>query len=159
MEEPKSKSEKKRLAEEQKQLGVKLIDLNADELACLPLPAQLKQAVLDAKSLRSHGAMRRHAQWIGKLMRAADYDAIAHAYDTLEAGKKAQTAVFHEIEQWRTRLLAEGKPALTEFVETHQPQDVQQLRQLIKKAVDEQQKQTNTGASKALFRYLRSCLL
>ena len=48
------------------------------------------------------------------------------------------------------------KNALTEFIDIYHPEDVQQLRQLIKKAVDDQQKEKNTGAAKALFRYLRS---
>jgi ribosome-associated protein len=35
---------------------------------------------------------------------------------------------------------------------------MQHLRQLIKKAVDDLQKEKNTGAAKALFRYLRSII-
>jgi ribosome-associated protein len=59
---------------------------------------------------------------------------------------------------WRTRLIDEGNSALTEFVEKYQPDDVQKLRQLIKKAVKEQEMQKNMGAVKALFRFIRSCL-
>ena len=74
------------------------------------------------------------------------------------AEASATTADFHEVETWRLRLIKEGKDALTEFIATCKPNDVQHLRQLIKKAVDEQHKEQHTGASKALFRYLRSCL-
>lgn len=158
MEEPKSKSQKKRDAQALQKIGVKLIALSSAKLDTLPLPANLRQAIVDAKSIKSHGAVRRQAQLIGKLMRAADSDAIIEAYEAILAEDSAQTAAFHELEQWRERLINEDKDALTEFIDSYQPEDVQQLRQLVKKAVDEQKSDKYTGASKALFRFLRSCL-
>ena len=158
MDEPKSKSQKKRDADVLQKVGVHLIALSLEKLDTLPLPANLRQAIIEAKSLKSHGAVRRQAQLIGKLMRTENSGDILSAYEALLAEASASTAEFHEMEVWRTRLIKEGKDALTEFIATHQPDDVQHLRQLIKKAVDEQSKEQHTGASKALFRYLRSCL-
>lgn len=158
MDEPKSKSQKKREADALQKIGVKLVALSSEKLDMLPLPDNLRKAIDDAKSLRSHGAIRRQAQLIGKLMRTEDNEAILDGYEKICAEASATTAEFHHIEVWRTRLIKEGKDALTEFIELHQPDDVQQLRQLIKKAVDEHAKEQHTGASKALFRYLRSCL-
>lgn len=158
MEEPKSKSQKKRDADALQKVGVKLIGLSLDKLDTLPLSMQLKQAILEAKKLRSHGAIRRQAQLIGKLMRIDEGEEILAAFAEMQAEARAQTATFHQVELWRDRLIQEGKDALTEFVETYQPQDIQQLRQLIKKAVEEHAKAAHTGASKALFRYLRDCL-
>lgn len=158
MDEPKSKSQKKRDAAALQKIGVELIALSLEKLDTLPLPANLRQAILDAKLLKSHGAIRRQAQLIGKLMRTDNSDDILASYDQLLAEASATTAEFHEMETWRMRLIKEGKDALTEFIATYQPDDVQHLRQLIKKAVDEQSNDKHTGASKALFRYLRSCL-
>lgn len=158
MDEPKSKSQKKRDSDALQKVGVKLVALSLDKLDTLPLTDNLKQAILDAKNLRSHGAVRRQAQLIGKLMRNADSEAILTAYESLIAEGNAKTAEFHMMEVWRTRLLKEGKDALTEFIEAYPQVDVPKLRQLIKKAVDEVDKDQATGASKALFRYLRSCL-
>ena len=158
MDEPKSKSQKKREADVLQKVGVKLVALSLDKLDDLPLSPQLRQAIIDAKSLRSHGAIRRQAQLIGKLMRTTESDDILTAYEQLLAEDSAQTAQFHDVEHWRDRLINDGKDALTEFIDAHQPPDVQQLRQLIKKAVDEQKSERHTGAAKALFRYLRSCL-
>ena len=158
MDEPKSKSQKKRDADSLQKIGVELIALSLEKLEALPLPDSLRRAVLEAKSLKSHGAIRRQAQLIGKLMRIEGHDEVLAAYERLQADASATTAVFHHIEQWRLRLINEGKDALTELI-THYPDiDVQQLRQFIKKAVDEQKKEHPTGASKALFRYLRSHL-
>lgn len=158
MEDIKSKSQKKREADALQKVGVKLISLSMDKLETLPLSQPLKQAIIQAKGLRSHGAIRRQAQLIGKLMRAGDSEAIIEAYDQLMAQDSAQTASFHAVEQWRERLVKEGNEALTDFVNQYQPADVQHLRQLIKKAIEEHQKQKNLGASKALFRFLRACL-
>lgn len=156
MDEPKSKSQKKRDADALQKVGVELIALSLEKLDTLQLPDNLRRAILDAKSLKSHGAIRRQAQLIGKLMRTEDNENILAGYERLQADASATTALFHEAEEWRLRLIKEGKDALTEFISTHPQVEVQPLRQLIKKAVDEQKKEHPAGASKALFRYLRS---
>lgn len=158
MDEPVSKSQKKREADFLQKTGVKFIDLSFSKLDLLPLPDTLYKAIIDAKSIKSHGAKRRQAQLIGKLMRAADYEEILSAYERLLDEDSAVTASFHDVEHWRDRLINEGKEALTEFIEAYHPEDVQHLRQLIKKAADDQQKEKNSGAAKALFRYLRSSI-
>jgi ribosome-associated protein len=159
MDEPVSKSQKKRDADVLQKTGVKFIDLSLAKLDTLPLPDNLRKAIIDAKAIKSHGAKRRQAQLIGKLMRAADYEAILAAYDQLLEEESSVTANFHEVELWRDKLMHEGKDALTEFIDAYQPEDVQHLRQLIKKAIDDHLKEKNSGAAKALFRYLRSLIL
>jgi ribosome-associated protein len=155
MDEPKSKTQLKREAEALQKIGLKLVDLNEDKLDLLPLTIPLKQAIVTAKTIRSHGAMRRQAQLIGKLMRSADYNEIINAYEALLQEDKAKTATFHQVELWRDRLINEGRDGLTQFIETYHPDDIQFLRQLVKKAVDEKEKNKNIGAAKALFRHLR----
>lgn len=158
MDEQVSKSKNKREADSLKKTGVAFIELSLTKLDALPLTDNLRKAIIDAKSIKSHGAKRRQAQLIGKLMRAADFEAILAAYEQILDEDSAVTANFHEVELWRERLIQEGKDALTEFIDAYQPDDVQQLRQLIKKAVDDQLKEKNSGAAKALFRYLRSSI-
>lgn len=158
MDEQVSKSQKKREADFLQRTAVKFIDLSVAKLDLLPLTDNLRKAIVDAKSIKSHGAKRRQAQLIGKFMRAADYEAILAAYEQILEEDSAVTANFHEVEQWRDKLIQDGKDALTEFIDLYQPEDVQQLRQLIKKATDDQIKEKNTGAAKALFRYLRSSI-
>jgi ribosome-associated protein len=150
-----SKSQKKRDAIQLQELGVKLVALSQEKLDKLPLTAALRKAVTDARALKSYGAVRRQALWVGKLMRESGGEAILLAYEQLQADDSSQTAAFHEVELWRTRLMSEGKDALTVFIETYPSVDVQHLRQLIKKAMAEQHKTQHTGASRTLFRYLR----
>lgn len=158
MEEPKSKSQKKREASALQKIGVEFIELSLEKLDMLPLSDNLRQAIIDAKKMKGHGAIRRQAQLIGKLMRSSNSEEILTSYEKMVAEASAQTAAFHEIEHWRSRLINEGKDALTQFIASYPTADIQQLRQLIKKAVDEQNKELHTGAGKALFRYLRACL-
>lgn len=158
MEEPISKTEKKRQVEALQRLGVKLIDLPNDKLDSIPLSPQLKQAILDARKIKSNGAKRRQAQLIGKLMRQDDSEEIEQAYQKIQEEGSAKSAAFHECEHWRDRLLAEDNQALSEFIDKFQPEDIQLLRQLIKKARDEQQKAANRGSAKALFRLIRETI-
>ncbi len=159
MDELKSKSQQKREAEALRKIGVELIALSMEKLDLLPLSDGLKRAIIEARALKSHGAIRRQAQLIGKLMRSAPYEEIIAAYSELQAEDSAQTARFHDVEHWRERLIHDGKAALTVLIQAYPTIDVQPLRQLIKKAVDEQSKEKPTGASKALFRYLRPYLI
>lgn len=158
MDEQVSKSQKKREADFLQKMGVKFIDLSVAKLDSLPLTDTLRKAIMDAKSIKSHGARRRQAQLIGKLMRAADYEDIIATYEQMLDEESSLTAGFHEVELWRDKLMSNSKESLTEFIDCYLPEDVQHLRHLIKKAVDDQIKEKNTGAAKALFRYLRSVI-
>ncbi|WP_419419824.1 ribosome biogenesis factor YjgA [Legionella sp. D16C41] len=153
-----SKSQRKREAHALQKIGEELVTLSVAKLTLLSLPDNLQQAIIAAKSIKSHGALKRQMQLIGKIMRLVDSEAIIAAFAELKAQENAQTAVFHELEQWRDRLIAEGKPALTAFINLYPHADAQQLRQQIKKAVDEKVSGKDRGASKALFRLLRSYL-
>jgi ribosome-associated protein len=153
-----SKSQKKREADSLQKIAVTFVELSLSKLDSLPLTDSLRKAILDAKAIKSHGAKRRQAQLIGKLMRAADYEGILAAYEHILEEDSAITANFHEVELWREKLILGDKDALTEFIKRYQPQDVQQLRQMIKKATDNKAEEKNTGSAKALFRYLRSII-
>ena len=155
MEEDKSKSQLKREAEALQKLGVALTKLSAQQLAKIPMPNELHDAVLQAKTIKSHSAMRRHAQYIGRIMRDIDdISPIQTAYDNLQQGLSSDRAQFHLIEKWRERLLNGGNDALTEFLDEYQCDDVQHLRHLIKQAIRERDQNKNLGASKTLFRYI-----
>lgn len=158
MDEPKSKSQLKRDVEALKKMGSSLIELPSERLRQLPLSDALIQAITEAKNIKSHGAKRRQAQWIGKLMREAPHEEIAALLEQWQSEDSGQTADFHAAEQWRERLINEGKDALTEFMSTYPQTDSQQLRHLVKKAIDDVTHQKNTGAQKALFRFLRTCM-
>ncbi|MDF1758305.1 MAG: ribosome biogenesis factor YjgA [Legionellaceae bacterium] len=150
-----SKSELKRQSTALQNIGKELADLKPEMLERLELPEPLKSEVIKARSITSHGALKRQYQLIGKRMRATDYESIIKQYREMQAANNSQTANFHLIEKWREKLINEGRDALTDFIETFQPKDIQHLRQLIQKAVTEKKADKSTGASKSLFRYIR----
>lgn len=158
MEDLKSKSQRKRDADALQTLGNQLITWSVDDLEQLPLTETLLQAICAAKSIKSHGAVRRQSQLIGKLIRSADHEAIVAAFAAMQAEDGAQTAEFHAAEIWRDKLIEGDSAVLSEFVRLFQPEDIQHLRQLIKKsktaATDIKQK----TARRALFRYIRPYL-
>jgi len=67
-----SKSARKREYIALQKLGEELITLKESDLINLPLDDNLREAVLEAKQMKAHGALRRQKQYIGKLMRHID---------------------------------------------------------------------------------------
>ena len=67
-----SKSARKREYIALQKLGEELIALKVSELNSLPLDDGLREAVLEARQIKAHGALRRQKQYIGKLMRHID---------------------------------------------------------------------------------------
>jgi len=67
-----SKSARKRKYLALQKIGEELIELKASDLASLTLEENLLDAVMEARQIKAHGAMRRQKQYIGKLMRHID---------------------------------------------------------------------------------------
>ena len=152
----KSKTQLKREAEDLQALGSQLVKLKPTDLAKLSLDEQLQKAIKEAQKITSNGAIRRQMQYIGRLMRERDPEPIRQALFSLSRSKQVANKHFHEIEQWRERLIQEGDQALAELIKIHSTIDRQHLRQLIRKAQEEQQKNLAPHAIKNLFRYLQT---
>ena len=106
-----SKSARKREQHALQALGERLIGLGTAQLEALELDATLKDAVLAARAMKAHGALRRQKQLVGKLMRRVDPAPIRAALDALDAGANADKAVFRDAEAWGDRNVAAGSPA------------------------------------------------
>jgi len=72
-----SRTARKNASKELQRLGEDLLALRPERLAALVLPEQLQEALAEGKRLKNFGAKRRHAQFIGKLMRKLDSDSLA----------------------------------------------------------------------------------
>jgi ribosome-associated protein len=86
---PPSKSARKRAALSLQKLGERLVRMRPVDLAGLPLGDALPEAIEEARRLRSRAALGRQHQFIGKLMRDIDIDALESA---LAAQNDAQNA-------------------------------------------------------------------
>lgn len=99
------------------ELGEQLIELTNEQLDDLDLDVRLHDAVVSARSITAHGALRRQKQLIGKLMRAVDSEPIRQALHVLRHNDRTARRVFHEAEEWRTQLISDGGEALTDYLE------------------------------------------
>ncbi len=74
-----SKSARKREFLALQKLGEDLVALKAADLRKMDLDEDLLVAVLDAQKIKSHGALRRQKQYIGKIMGQVDPEPIRAA--------------------------------------------------------------------------------
>jgi ribosome-associated protein len=156
-EERPSKSQLKRDMEALQALGQRLVEINAEQLASIELPERLREAVLEARRIRSREGRRRQLQYIGKLMREVDPAPIRARFDAWDGQSSAATAAHHHAERWRERLLDEEN-ALTEFARECPAADLQQLRACVRAA---RRDRLAGGASRHyrdLFRLVRAAL-
>jgi ribosome-associated protein len=72
-----SRTKRKNASTELQKLGEELLELRSATLDALALPELLREAIVEAKRLKSFGAKRRQLQYIGKLMRRLDEESIA----------------------------------------------------------------------------------
>ena len=115
---PTSKSARKRETLALQALGERLVALPEATIRGLDTDEALKQAVLDAQEITAHGALRRQRQLIGKIMRRVDPEPLEAALEAATATDRAAAAIFRRAEEWRDRLVSEGRAALDEFTAT-----------------------------------------
>jgi ribosome-associated protein len=135
-------------------LGVKLVELNQQQLEIMQLPESLLEAVQEAKRLSKHEARRRQMQYIGRLMRDIDAAPIRDKLEQWQGQGREHTAQLHALERWRDELLA-ADPALARFLDEHPAADSQKLRTLIRNARREQSASLPLKNYRELFRVLR----
>lgn len=150
-----TKSALKRQMEALQKIGEALVALPEAQLKKIPLENPLLDAIMTARSLKSHEAKRRQLQYIGKIMRNIDVEPVQAALEKVQNKSREGKAQFHQIERWRDRLIAEGDTALEQFIEQYPDADRQHIRQLMRKAQQDVKKQKNTGGETELFRYVR----
>ncbi len=144
-----SKTQRKKRMHDVQAMGVALTKLSHEQLARLELPEELREAVLEARRLTRHEAIRRQGQYIGRLMRELDPEPIAAQLAELEAPSARQTALFHLAERWRSDILAD--PSMIEaFAREFPGVDRERLREL----TDAAQKERAAGHSPKRYREL-----
>ena len=138
-------------------LGEALTDLSEDQLKQLELPERLLDAVLEAKRITKFGALRRQLQYIGRLMREVDSEAISSRLAAWKGASREATARLHVLEGWRTRLIDDER-ALSELAATYPGCDTQKLRTLIRNARRERDAGEAPRSFRALFQELRTII-
>jgi len=131
-----SKTELKRESAELQKLGEALLTLRADLMQRLQLPEKLTEALAQTRTITNFEGRRRQLQFVGKLMRNLDEEALQSVRDALEVqrqGSAGDALALHLAEQWRDKLIA-GDDALDSWMRAYPATDSQQLRALIRQA-------------------------
>ena len=156
-----SRSEQRRAALDVLALGQQLVGLSTAQLAKLPIPEDLLPHIAEARRITSHVAHKRQLAFLAKQMRREDDATLDAIRDALDAGGEAarrETAQLHRVEAWRERLIADGDAALSELLAEHPQADRQHLRQLVRNAIDERNRNKPPHAFRELFRELRDLI-
>jgi ribosome-associated protein len=147
-----SRTDLKRESTELQKLGEELLTLRADLLARLDLSEKLRDALTEAKRITNFEGKRRQMQFVGKLMRLLQPEALAAARAALQEQQKGSTQAtlaLHKSEQWRDRLIAQDE-AFGEWVNQFPGTDTQQLRALVRQARKDAVPLDNTAVSQGL---------
>jgi len=125
-----SKSQLKREAQALLAIGNDLLALPDAQLDLIEMDERLRDGLRVWRRITSHEARRRQGQYIGKLLRDSDPDALR---DAIAAYWRARERTQLDAERWRDRLLADDG-AVTEWIAAHPGIEVQPLRTLIRNA-------------------------
>jgi ribosome-associated protein len=152
-----SKSELKRQSSDLQKLGEQLVAEARDRVKRVPMPEDVRDAILMCQTITNHEGRRRQLQFVGKKMRTLDEEEIAVIQRTIDSWKgasKAETAALHALERRREKLLADDK-ALTQLLGEHPELDGQHLRTLIRNARKEQAENKPPKAYREIFQILK----
>jgi ribosome-associated protein len=152
-----SKTELKRLSDALQDLGQELVEQPRDRVKRVPMPEDVRDAILECQNIKNHEGRRRQMQFVGKKMRTLSDEEVAVIRQTIEGWKgasKADTAALHALERRREKLLADDK-ALTTLLEENPELEAQHLRTLIRNARKEQAENKPPKAYREIFQILK----
>jgi ribosome-associated protein len=153
-----SKSELKRQMTALQKLGAELIAEARDRIKRMPMPEDVREAILECQLITDHEGRRRQLQYVGKKMRSLEEHelaAIQKMLDSWKGASKSETAALHAVERKRDKLLADDN-ALTVLLEQNPQLEAQHLRTLIRNARKEQAENKPPKAYRELFQILKS---
>lgn len=152
-----SKTQRKQEMHALQALGERLVGLSEDQLARIDLPESLREAIAEAKRIRSREGLRRQLQFVGRLMREVDPAPIRAQLELWRGRSRAAAELHQRAEEWRERLLAD-EAALGEFVRAFPRADPQALRSCVRAARAEQTSGKPQRNFRALFRLIRDAV-
>ncbi len=161
MDTEKSRSQKKRESTALQQLGEQLAALSPAAIRKLQLPDDVKEALTEHHTIKTHEGCRRHMQYIGRILRElTDPESVLAALGPSMQTNRATTAELHRIETLRDALLnddeAQRDIAFRALLAEHPSLDTKKLTHLVEGALAERRKQRPPKNQRELFRYLRT---
>ena len=149
-----SKTQIKNEMSDRQALGMQLTKLAPDTLKKIGLSEELLEAVLFYKKITANGALKRQAQFIGRLMRDTDPEPIQAYLNKLKGDNAEHNAAMQRLELLRERLV-ESDDALTELISSKPELPISELRTLICNARREKEQNKPPKAFRELFQLLK----
>ena len=126
-----SKTQLKRESHAILDLGKRLVALPAEQLARIPLDEPVREAIALAHRIQNkRSALKRHYQFLGKLLRARDTGPVVNALAEIDNASQQSIQLHHRAERWRDRVIEQGNDAIDALVAEITHADRQTLRQL-----------------------------
>jgi ribosome-associated protein len=155
-----SKSQLKRDSKDLQLLGKKLAALNPEQLERVPLDEKLLDAIaLAHKIANKRGALKRHFQYIGKILRSIDVEPIISAVEDIEDSDNSAKLNFKKVEYWRDRILSEGEAAVNAYCDQQAQADRQKLRQLARNLKQANTEDKKTRFARQIFKEVQASLM
>ena len=149
-----SKTQIKNEMSDRQALGMQLTKLAPDTLKKIGLSEELLEAVLFYKKITANGALKRQAQFIGRLMRNTDPEPIQAYLNKLKGDNAEHNAAMQRLELLRERLI-ESDDVLTELIADKPELPISELRTLIRNARREKEQNKPPKAFRELFQLLK----
>jgi ribosome-associated protein len=138
-------------------LGEEISTLPSAQITALNLPEKLEVLIREIAKMPRKSARKRQLKYIAqqlyKMESAIEPILEKVAKFTNQSSHAARE--HHIIEKWRKRLLNDGHDALTELLDEYPHADRQQLHQLIRNAIKENEAAKPPKSSRQLYRYLK----
>lgn len=128
----KSRSQRKREADQLDELAGFLVEMGASQLKALPVDDELKSEIRHIQRLESLPARRRQTKYLAKLLRNQDIDELSAHVARIRQSKVRQVENFHRIEMWRERLCDEGVGVVDELEQHLSGIDLEPLRNVVR---------------------------
>ena len=151
-----SKSQAKREMRELRDLVSGLGRLSHENISNLSASPGFRAELLKLKELAEGEPRRRHIHFLARCLLEEDEHTLRRERDSQQSGTHEHSRRLHMAERWRDRLLEEGRPALTAFIEAFPETDRQHLRQLLASAARQpRSRQDKNSPRRRLYRYIR----
>jgi ribosome-associated protein len=148
-----SKTQLKRESIDIQKLGKRLCEMSAAQLTKIPLDEHVLEAIAVSKKIKSKtSALKRHYQFLGKLLRARDIEPIIEALRIIEEANHGHIQRFHQAEMWRDEIIARGNEAIESLVSQQTGADRQKLRQLSRNYASASKAEKQTQVARLIYK-------
>lgn len=150
-----SKTQLKKQMLELQNLGREIAELPDKQRNKIPLNDALVEGINTYRRIKSREGKRRQMQYIGKLMRSIDTNAIYEAMREIHNGEQKTNQQLHELETLRDQFIAKGDAMLPYLLERFPSLDRQHLRQLLREAKKEINANKPPTNQRKIFQYFK----